>query len=133
MTWQPVAVLYPDTELAFITDLRTLLAANGEADVKVVRTMPATRPPRVVQVVRDGGSSSNLRDRPRLRVNVWDSTGTTGQSVNDLARLIVALVPRMVGANGVLRTEHLSGPYEIADSTPRRYCLFEVHYRGEAL
>lgn len=140
MTWQPAAILYPDAELRFNTDLRALLVTAGESDVKVVRTFPINPttkapiiPPRAVQVVRDGGASSNLRDRARMRVNVYDSGDTTGQKANDLARLVVALVPRMVGANGVLRTGHLSGPYEIVDSIPRRYLLFQIDYRGEAL
>ena len=130
MTWQPVALKPPDVELRFITDLRTLLAAEGET-VTVLRTIPSTRPTRCVQITSDGSPTNNLRTIARLRVNVWDSTD---QKVTDLARLIVALVPRMVGANGVLRTVHQSGPYEIADSTgPRRFMLFEIHYRGEAL
>ncbi|WP_028637723.1 hypothetical protein [Nocardioides sp. URHA0032] len=131
MTWQPTAVLYPDAELTTIAALRTLInAQSGQSDVKVVRTIPATRPARCVQVVRDGGNSANLRDKARLRVNVWD---TTDQKATDLARLVVALVPRLVGANGVLRTEHLSGPYEIPDAAPMRYLLFQIDLRGEAL
>lgn len=130
MTWQPAAVLYPDAELTTITLLRTLLATEGQGDVKVLRTMPQTRPPRCVQVIRDGGNASNLRDRARMRVLVWD---TTYQKAVDLARLIVALAPRMVGQSGVLRVEHLSGPYEIPDAAPKQYLLFEVHYRGAEL
>lgn len=130
MTWQPAGVLYPDAELEFATALRVLLIAEGETDVWVGRKLPTTRPPRAVQVVRDGGNSSNLRDRARLRVLVWD---TTDQKVTALARLIVALVPRMAGSGGVLRTQHESGPYEITDAAPKRYLLFEIHYRGDAL
>lgn len=130
MTWQPAAVRYPDAELRFTTDLRALLDAEGQTDVWVGRKLPTSRPPRAAQVVRDGGGSRNLRDRPQLRVNVYD---TTDQKATDLARLIVALVPGMTGANGVLRTEHLSGPYEIPDASPRRYLLFEIQYRGEPL
>lgn len=128
--WQPVSVVYPDAELVAITLLRDLLAGEGEADVKVVRDIPPTRPARCVQVVRDGGRSANLRDSARLRVNVWD---TTAQKATDLARLVVALVPGMVGQSGVLRTEHLSGPYEVPDAAPRRYLLFEVDFRGVPL
>lgn len=130
MTWQPAAVLYPDAELATITALRALLIGEGETDVKVVRTMPATRPPRCVQVIRDGGNASNLRDRARLRVLVWD---TSYADVTALARLIVALMPTLVGQSGVLRVEHLSGPYEIPDAAPKQYLLFEIHLRGAVL
>lgn len=131
MTWQPAAVLYPDAELTTITLLRTLLAAEGQGDVKVIRTMPQTRPPRCVQIIRDGGNASNLRDRARLRVLVWD---TSYDKVTALARLLVALMPRMVGQEGVLRVEHQSGPYEIAETGVfKQYALFEVHLRGEQL
>lgn len=131
MTWQPASVLYPDAELRFTADLRALLATQGDTDVWVGRKVPPVRPSRAVQVVRDGGASSNLRDRPRIRVNVWDGSD---QKATDLARLIVALVPEMTGANGVLRTEHLSGPYEIPEAGAyRRYLLFEIQYRGEPL
>lgn len=131
MTWQPAAILPPDVELRFATDLRALLAAEGQSDVWVGRTIPSTRPKRIAQITSDGSPTNNLRTVARLRVNVWD---TTDQKVTDLARLIVALVPRMVGANGVLWTVHQSGPYEITDAAgPRRFLLFEIHYRGELL
>lgn len=131
MTWQPVAILYPDAELATIGLLRSLLAAEGETDVKVIRTMPSSRPPRCVQVIRDGGSVSNLRYRARLRFLVWD---TSYQKAVDLARLVAALAMRMVGQSGVLHVEHLSGPYEIPETGAfKQYLLIEVHYRGEAL
>jgi hypothetical protein len=130
MTWQPAAILYPDAELVATAGLRALLLSQGETDVWVGRKLPDIRPTRAVQVVRDGGNSGNLRDGARLRVLVWDATD---QKATDLARLIVALMPRMVGANGVLRTEHLSGPYEIPDAAPKRYLLFQIDTRGEAL
>lgn len=136
MTWQPASVLYPDAEYVATDLLRDLLAEQGETDVKVVRTFPSNpdgsprRPARCVQVIRDGGNASNLRDRARLRFLVWD---TTDEAATDLARLVVALVPRMAGQSGVLRTEHLSGPYEIPDAAPKRYLLFQIEFRGEAL
>ena len=90
-----------------------------------------TLPKRIAQITSDGSPTNNLRTVTRLRVNVWDATD---QKVTDLARLIVALVPRMVGANGVLWTVHQSGPYEITDAAgPRRFLLFEIHYRGALL
>ena len=83
-----------------------------------------------MQVIRDGGTSDGLRDRARLRVLTWEATA---QKVADLARLVVAVAPLMVGQGGVLRVEHLSGPYEIPDAAPCRYLLFQVDLRGEAL
>lgn len=130
MTWQPAAVLYPDAELVGATILRELLTAQGEDDVWVGRRLPPHRPTRAVQVIRDGGNAANLRDSAQVRVLVWDATD---QKATDLARLIVALVPRMAGQSGVLRTEHLSGPYEIPDAAPKRYLLFRIDFQGEEL
>lgn len=130
MTWQPASALYPDAELLTASLLRPLLVAEGESDVWVGRKLPSHRPTRAVQVIRDGGTSANLRDRAQLRILVWDSTD---QKVGDLARLVVALIPRLAGVSGVLRTEHLSGPYEIPDAAPKRYLLFQIDFRGDAL
>lgn len=130
MTWQPAAVLYPDVEQVVCESLRSLIDAHDSGDtVWVGRTLPKKRPTRAVQVVRDGGNSANLRDTARIRVLVWDRED---EDANDLARLIVALTPLLVGGS-VLRTEHLSGPYEIPDATPKRYLLFEIHFRGTPL
>lgn len=127
MTWQPVAVLYPDAELDATGLLRADLAAEGEADVKVVRTLPDPRPARCVQIVRDGGTQSDLRDRARLRFLVWD---TTDKAATDLALLVLALVLAWPGRGSVVRVVPQSGPYEIPDAAPKRYLLIEVHFRG---
>ena len=130
MTWQPVAVLYPDAELVATGLLREDLAAQGDTDVWVGRKLPPSRPRRAVQIVRDGGSSSEMRDRARLRVLVWDSSD---EAATDLARLVLALVMEWPGSRGVLRVVHESGPVEIPDAAPKRYLLIEVHFRGDAL
>lgn len=131
MTWQPTAIIYPDAELVVTGLYRTLInARSGYSDVWVGRKLPATRPTRAVQVIRDGGAAADMRDKPLLRVLVWD---TTDQKVTDLARLVVALGPRLVGQGGVVKFEHKSGPYEIPDAAPKRYLLLEIHLRGEAL
>ena len=130
MTWQPVAVLYPDAELVATGLLREGLAAQGETDVWVGRKLPGSRPRRAVQIVRDGGSSSEMRDRARLRVLVWDSSD---EAATNLALLVLALVMEWQGRGGVLRVVHESGPVEIPDAAPKRYLLIEVHFRGDAL
>lgn len=131
MPWQPVGVRYPDTEAATAALLRDLLADHPEADgVWVGRKLPKNRPPRAVQIIRDGGAQRELRDRAVLRVLVWDRTD---EEVADLAGLVCALVPLMVGRSGVLYVKHLSGPYEVPDAAPKRYLLFEIHFRGEPL
>lgn len=130
MPWQPLAILYPDAELVVATALRSLLVERGETGVSVGRTLPKPKPKRALQVIRDGGSSAELRDRPRIRVLVWD---TTDQKATDLASLVVALMPLLIQRGDALHVEHLSGPYEIPEATPCRYLLFEVHTRGEEL
>lgn len=129
--WQPAAVLYPDAELEVINGIKALLTTHGESGITFGRKIPPTRTTRMVIVTRDGGSAVNLRDRARLRVLVWDATD---QKVTDLARKVVALMPLLADGDPIVRVEHLSGPYEIADvAAPERYLLFEVHLRGEAL
>ena len=130
MPWQPLAILYPDAELETAAMLRVLFSEQDETDIWVGRTLPKPRPNRAVQVIRDGGAANELRDKPRLRLLCWDKTD---QKVNDLARLVVAVMPLMVTRGVALHVEHLSGPYEIPEATPCRYLLFEVHTRGEAL
>lgn len=136
MPWQPAPIIYPDVELLVTSRLRTLLAARGEADVFVGPYIPdpkaGGRRKRMVIVNRDGGNVSNLTDRPRVRVRVWDQTD---QKANDLARLIVALMQRLVDGAPVTRVEHLSGPIEIPDESKeeQRYLLFELHTQGVPL
>ncbi|NUR79982.1 MAG: hypothetical protein HOQ21_06000 [Dermatophilaceae bacterium] len=130
MPWQPAAVRYPDAELVVAGLIRSLLASHGEPGMWVGRRLPSGRPGRAVQVVRDGGSADGLRDRARLRVLTWDATD---QKVTDLARLVVAVAPLMAGQQGVVRVQHLSGPYEIPDAAPCRYLLFQVDLRGVPL
>lgn len=129
MTWQPTAVIYPDAELVVATDLRALLVAEGET-VWVGRKFPGTRPSRAIQVIRDGGPIANLRDVARLRFNVW---GTSDQNVGDLSRLVVAVLPRLVGESGVLRVSNVFGPSEVPTDTFRRLVNAEIDLRGEAL
>lgn len=130
MTWQTTAVIYPDAELTVINGIKALLTANGETGITYGRKIPPTRTTRMVIVTRDGGTSVNLRDKARLRVLVWDATDA---KVDALARKVVALMPMLADGDPVLKVEHLSGPYEIADVAPERYALFEVHLRGEVL
>lgn len=130
-TWQPAPILYPDAELLVTGALRSLLAAEGEIGVHVGRKIPSPRQSRMVIVNRDGGNADGL-DHPRLRVRVWD---TTEQAANDLARLVVALMPRLVNTTAVTRVEHLSGPYEVPDESgaQQRYLLFQLTTRGDEL
>lgn len=128
MPWQPAAILYPDAELLVTGALRALLVAQGEVGVHVGRKIPSPRETRMVIVNRDGGNADGF-DHPRLRVRVWDATQ---QAANDLARLVVALMPRLVNTTAVTHVEHLSGPYEVPDESgaQQRYLLFQLTTRG---
>lgn len=133
MPFQPAPILFPDVELVVTTGLRAELLAAGEVGVFVGNKIPSPRRPRMVVVNRDGGNDDGVTDFPRLRVRVWDSTA---QKANDLARLVVALMPRLVNTNGVTRVQHLSGPYEVPDEAAganQRYLLFQISTEGEAL
>lgn len=132
MGWQPVEILYPDVELLVPTALRPLIVTAGEAGVYVGRSIPANRPDRMVLVNRDGGGSNSITDQPRIRVRVWD---VDEQKANDLARLVVRLMPRLVGTTAVTRVQHLSGPFEVPDAAgvtgpQQRYLLFQLDIEG---
>ncbi|MBA3782394.1 MAG: hypothetical protein H0X12_11160 [Nocardioides sp.] len=129
MTFQPAPVMYPDAELLLTGAFRAELVAAGEVGVTVARKIPNPRTSRMVIITRDGGAVGELRDRPRVRIRVWD---TTDQKATDLARRVVAIGLGLPLGGYVLRAEHLSGPYDVADAseTPQRYVLFEFHTRG---
>lgn len=126
MTWQPAAVLYPDVELLLTTWLRANLSGSTYTD----RRMPNQRQDRMVVVNRDGGAIGEGRDRPRVRIRCWE---TDDQAAIDLAREVVQKMPLLADGDPVLRVEHLSGPYEVADESEQvqMYLLYELHTRGE--
>lgn len=131
-TWQPPEQKPRDAELVLAAAVRALLLEADESDVYVSRKVPDTRRDRMVILTRDGGGFDGLRDRVRLRVRVWD---VTDAAANDLAALVVGLMFRLVSAGVALHVEHLSGPLDVTDKSeqPQRYCLFEIHLRGEGL
>lgn len=130
MPWQPLAIRYPNAVAVVAAELRSLLVEHDELGIWVGYRLPKPRPARAIQVIRDGGAANELRDKPRLRVLCWDKTD---EKADDLASLVVALMPLLVSRGAALKVEHLSGPYEIPEATPCRYLLFEVHTRGEEL
>lgn len=132
MTWQPAAILYPDAEQVACDAIRPLLVSAGQTGVYVGNKIPNPRRDRMVIWNCDGGNASDMRDRPRMRCRVW---ATDDKAANDLARLIVALMPLMVDGAPILRVEHLSGPYDVPDESRQvqKFLLFEMHMRGEPL
>jgi hypothetical protein len=132
MPWQPSAVKFPDVELVLTTYFRAALTDAGEADVYVSNTMPATRRDRMVLVRRDGGTVVELRDRPRVSIQVWD---TTEQAATDLARTVHALALAAPDGMPIVQVVPQSGPIPVADDSgqPLRLIVAEFHTRGEAL
>lgn len=133
MTAAPV--MFPDVELWATGYLRTALDNRPEAyteDVYVSNTMPSTRLPLMVVVRRDGGPVGRLRDTARLTVRTW---ATSEQDVNDLARMVGALLWAAPDGNPVLRVDQPTGPSPVADDSrqPLRLQTFEVEVRGAQL
>lgn len=127
MPWQPAPIIFPDVELLLSTQVRTLLASRGAADVFVSNGIPEVRRDRMVIWTRDGGAHDGVTDRARVRCRVWD---TTPQRATDLARLVVAIAPLLTAP--VVRVEHRSGPLDVPDESGKaqRYLNFVVHTEG---
>lgn len=135
-------VLFPDSVLWACSKLRTLLAARPEAytsNVYVGDKFPTgannkpTRKDRMVIIRRDGGPRlDGAREVSRLGLQVW---ATTDQEVNDLARMVRALLWSSADGNPVVRVDDQSGPTDVADESrqPCRYLVIELVVRGSAL
>jgi hypothetical protein len=135
-------VLFPDAVLWACTRLRDDLAARSEdyaADVYVGDKMPTdannlpTRADRMVILRRDGGPRLDAaREAVRLGIRVW---ATTDQDVNDLARMVRALLWAAADGSPVVRVDDQSGPADVPDDTgqPCRYLVVELIVRGSNL
>lgn len=136
MTWQPPGVVFPDAELVVTGLLRELLATRTEpyaADVYVGTKVPNPRRARMVTIRRDGGAPvDGLLEAVQVGINVW---ADTEQNVNDLARLVSALLWAAPDGKPVCRVDVISGAIAIADESgqPLRYQTFEITLRGEQL
>lgn len=133
---QPARVLFPDVPLWATTYLRSALSARSEAyatGVHVGTSMPDKRPKRAVICRRDGGPRlDTARESARLAVQVWAGTE---QDVNDLTRLVRALIWAAPNGDPVVRVDDSAGPSTFADDTgqPCRYMTFDVIVRGAPL
>lgn len=136
MTWQPPRIVFPDVELTLTGLLRELLEGRAEpyaADVYVGTTIPNPRRERMIIIRRDGGTSiEGLLEAAQVGINVW---ADTEQNVNDLTRLMRALLWAAPNGKPVCRVEDVSGSIAIADDSgqPLRYLTFEVTLRGTPL
>jgi len=127
-------VAYPIAEMVFPAALRSALAGRPEAyaqSVYVGKNVPNPRRDRMVTFRRDGGPSSEWTDHPRLGVNVW---ATTDADADNLARLVAALLPTLVGPQ-VDSVTVLSGPTDVTDTSgqPQRYITAEAATRAANL
>lgn len=122
-------VVFPDVELWACAYLRTALAAHGYPGTYVSNTYDGR--PTAVWVRRDGGGAlDQVREEPRLGVNVFH---TTDQKATDLARTVAALLVAAPNGAPVVRARETSGPSPVPDTYPRRYMTFELTVRGATL
>lgn len=127
-------VAYPVVEMVFPAALRAALAGRPETyaqNVYVGKKVPNPRPDRIVTFRRDGGPSGDWTDHPRLGINVYGSTDT---EADNLARLVVALLPTLVGPS-IDAVRVLSGPTDVTDKSeqPQRYITAEAATRAANL
>lgn len=133
---QPAHIVFPDVPLWATGYLRSALAGRSEAftsSVHVGTKMPAKRPKRAVILRRDGGTRlDSTRESARLSAQVWAGTE---QDVNDLTRLVRALVWAAPNGDPVVRVDDAAGPSTIVDESdqPGRYMTFDVVVRGTPL
>lgn len=129
MTLTPVA--FPVVEMVFPAALRTALAGRTEPyaqGVYVGKSVPNPRRDRMVTFRRDGGPTRELTDYPRLGINVW---AMSDAEVDNLARLVVALLPTLVGPSIDYVTVR-SGPSDVTEASkqPQRYITAEAATRA---
>lgn len=117
-------VVPPNAVLWFTQYLRAGIRANGYPTARVADTYKGDDVE--VWVQRDGGAElDQIRDEPRIRINVYHK-GATSEGVDDLTDLVIALMKAAPGNGPVKRVRKTSGPSSIADKLPRRYMLFEA-------
>lgn len=124
-------IVFPDIELWAADYLRRHLFAYGWPKVHVGNAYPKKgKHDQVVTVRRDGGASTDVRDFPRLGVNVWADTEFEASS---LAAMVRALLRAAENDGPIRRAREQSGPSPIPDENgrARRYMTFEFVTRGE--
>jgi hypothetical protein len=131
MPWQPSALVAPDVELWGCQTLRSALAGRTESyatHVYVGVRIPDPRRDRMVILRRDGGLQGEVRDQPRLAVQVY---AMTEQDATDLARLVLALLWAAPDGKPVLSVSVSSGPSQVDDPSGQqlRYMVLNIATR----
>lgn len=127
--------LVPDVAQLVIGELRAALAGRSDpyaAGVSVHRTVPKVRPTRFVTVRPDGGPVDGVLATARVGVNVYAGSA---EDVDDLARLLAALLAAAARPSGVIRVARVTVPYELPDDAEQahRYFTAELLLRLQPL
>lgn len=129
-----MAAIFPDVELWATGKIRAALSARTGG--RVSNSYVGDRDWEVT-VRRDGGPTlDQVREAPRLGVNVYVRTPVAGktleQDATDLALLVSAIL-RGAADGTVSRVRQTSGPSPVADAMARRYMTFALVSRGVPL
>lgn len=138
-------VVHADLELYASTRFRALLAARPEpvcAGVTVRQKEPdpgQTWPAKLLVVRFDGSTKTSIiTDEASLGFTVFAGTLANPKDANDLARLVRALIPELVGvmpSSPVAAVLDTNGPLPVPDAGPmaRRYISTVLRVVGSAL
>ena len=132
---RPEVILFPDATQAITDHLRSALALRTEdyaTGTFIGTTVPTPRRTRMVTVRRDGGGPIEASDDARVTLNVWAGTE---EDVNDLSRLVGALMGSAANGTPVVSVRHESGPSPVIEESkqPRRLLVFTVRTKGDHL
>jgi hypothetical protein len=128
-------IVFPDAEQLLCDWLRTSLLNRGY-NVPVTTSVPATRPPSFVRLMRTGGARRTLvSDAAQITVESFAAKESAALMLATMCRALIHAAPGQLAAAMVYRVEELAGPQNLPDptTTQARYTqTFEVHLRGAA-
>jgi len=124
------AVEFPDVVGLLVDHLGDRVHANGYPDAHVSDVYRGDSVE--VWLQRDGGASQDVREFPRIRVNVFHEAQTAVE-VDAFAQRISALMRGSAGYGPIKRVRQLTGPTPSPDVKPRRYMLSELPLVGSTL
>lgn len=138
MTWQRGPREFPDPYLAVLAILDAAIAASGDADIVgtvAVRTMPASRPDKVVQVRLDGGSTATqgLVDAVLVTYRTWHTTPGKAAELAAFCRSALLNAPATAGGATISRVVDVLRPIDVPDpedeSVTTYFGRVELHLR----